>query len=467
MSFLDELEKNTNEATTLNGAKTSRSSLSPCLDFFALGAAKRNQIDDAVMLFHKAYLDDKQTALRTLFYIRDVRGGCGERSIFRACMNKLAIIDPTMFERMVEFVPTYGRWDDLLALPLTSGVIELIARQLIADRKTDKPSLLAKWLPSENTSSKDTQRKAKALYRALEMTPREYRKMLSELRKKIGLLEQNMSRKKWADIKYNQLPSQAFRKHTKAFRKHDATRFEKFLERVQSGEDKVNTETLYTYEVYDVLRNGDEDAANTLWDNLPEYTVQDALVMADVSGSMSGRPMSISVSLAMYFAEMNQGVFKNKFMTFSRHPQLVDIKGDTLKEKLRYIENAEWDMNTDIEKALDAILNAAIDSGAKDEEVPKILYIISDMEFDECVSGKTAFEDMKDKWEAAGITMPTVVFWNCNSWQNQVPVTKNEQGVTLVSGASQSVFKIAVEGKTPEEVMDEVVNSERYAQITV
>ncbi len=467
MSFLDELEKQTNETTTLNGGKTNRSTLSPCLDFFALGAAKRHQLDDAVMLFHKAYLEDRQTALRTLFYIRDVRGGCGERSIFRACMNKLALIDPTMFGKMVQFVPTYGRWDDLLSLPLTSEVVELIARQLIQDRKSDKPSLLAKWLPSENTSSKDTQRKAKELYRALEMTPREYRKMLSDLRKKIGLLEHKMSRKEWNEVQYGKLPSQAFRKHTKAFRKHDENRFEKFLERVQKGEEKVNTNTLFTYEVYDVLRNGDEEAANTLWENLPEYNVNDALVMADVSGSMSGRPMSISVSLAMYFAEMNQGVFHNKFMTFSANPQLVDIKGDTLKEKMRYIENSDWEMNTNITKALDAILNAAIDSGAKDEEVPKILYIISDMEFDECVSGKTAFEDMKDKWEAAGITMPTVVFWNCNSWQNQVPVTKNEQGVTLVSGASQSTFKIAVEGKTPEEVMNDVVNSERYSQITV
>ena len=466
MSFLDELAKQTNEAETFNGGKTNKSS--PCLDFFALGAAKRQHLEDAVLLFKKAFYDNKQTAVRTLFYIRDIRGGCGEREIFRACMKELANMDIATFERVIPFIPTYGRWDDLLALPWTNGVIELIGKQLLEDLDEDNesPSLLAKWLPSEN-SGKKSREQAVHLYRRLDMTPREYRKTLSKLRKKLNLLESKMSAKRWAEIEYDKLPGQAFRKHLKAFRRNDEDRFTKFLADVNKGEKKLNTEAIYPYEVFDVVKSGDLEAANTLWENLPEYGTQDALVMADVSGSMYGRPMSISVSLALYFAEMCQGVFHNKFMTFSRNPQLVEICGETLSEKLSMIEKAEWDMNTDIEKALDAVLNAAVASGAKDEEVPKILYIISDMEFDECVSGATALEDMKKKWADAGITMPTVVFWNCNSMQNQVAATKNEANVSLVSGASAATFEVAVAGKTPEEVMNDVVNSERYAQIVV
>lgn len=481
MNFFDHLTAETNTTTTENGAKAYSTTRHFCLDFFALGAAKRNSPREALGLFQKAFHEDKQTAIRILFYIRDIRGGQGERSIFRTCLKWLAEQHTDIFLQIFTYVPEYGRWDDILDFPQYREVAATVAKQLTSDLQSEVLSLLAKWMPSENASSKRTRALAKKWQAALQMKPRAYRQTLSICRKKIKLLEQQMSANQWESIEYSKVSGQAFHKHIKAFTRHDYDRFTKFLDTAKKVDtakgDKplIKTYTLYTYQAFDLVKGGGFDAADALWANLPDYGVQNALVMADVSGSMVGRPMSISVSLALYYAERAKGEFHNKFMTFSSDPQLVEVKGDTLREKMRSIETAKWEMNTDLNKAMDAILQAALLS--KPEEVPKVLYVISDMEFDASqrshtdwyygtVSSPTPYHYAKEKWEAAGIPMPTIVFWNVNSYQNQVP-TMNEEGVVLVSGASTSTFKLAVEGKSPLEVMNEVVNSDRYKQIII
>lgn len=474
MSYLDELQKATNRATTENGGATNASTLNPCLDFFALGASKRNDIESAVRLFAKAYAKDKTTALRTLFYIRDIRGGQGERDIFRACMKELSAIDPAVADNMLEFIPEYGRWDDLLYHRAANGVaVKMVKEQLEKDMKAFKDgpiSLLAKWMPSENASSEVTKKAAQNWAKSLGLKPSQYRKMLSKLRAKIDILERKMSDKKWMDIKYEAVPSQAFRKHTKAFDRNDHDRYQEFIGAVNKGEKKVNTSTVTTAEVIQNVRSGDNDSANAIWKSLDNFVPEDlnAIVVADVSGSMYGRPMDISTSLALYFAERNKGYFANKFMTFSHRPHLVDVVGDTLTEKLRNISTADWDMNTNVEAAFDALLAAAKNSGDL-ENVPKVIYIISDMEFDSCVSGadETAFENARRKWSEAGLELPTVVFWNVDARSNNTPATKFDKNVALVSGSNQSAFRFAMEGKTPEDLMNEVVNSERYAQIVL
>ena len=469
MSYLDELQKATNRATTENGGATNASSLNPCLDFFALGASKRNDIESAVRLFAKAYAKDKTTALRTLFYIRDIRGGQGERAIFRACMEELAAIDPEVEKNVLKFIPEYGRWDDLLYHRAGNPeAVKIVRLMLDNDLRNPIPSLLAKWMPSENASSEVTRRAARNWAQALGLKPSQYRKMLVKIRTKLDILEQKMSNKKWMDIKYENVPSQAFRKHTAAFDRNDHDRYQEFIGAVNKGEKKVNTSTVTTAEVIQNVKKGDNNSANAIWKSLDNFVPEDlnAIVVADVSGSMYGRPMEISTSLALYFAERNKGYFANKFLTFSERPQLVEVWGETLTQKLRSIETADWGMNTDIERTFDALLAAAVASGDT-ENIPRVIYIISDMEFDRCATGadETAFENAKRKWKEAGLELPTVVFWNVDARSNNTPATKFDTNVTLISGSNQSAFRFAMEGKTPEQLMHEVIDSERYARI--
>ena len=468
MGYLEELQKATNRAYTKNGGATNKSSLNPCLDFFANGASKRNDVESAVYLFERAYATDKTSALRILFYIRDIRGGQGERDIFRACLDRLKTIDEPVYEKMLPLVPEYGRWDDILG-DINDTVVKLVKNQLEADMKSDKPSLLAKWLPSENASSKASKEVATKLASKMGIKPRIYRKILSKLRAKIHLLEQDMSSNKWVTIEYDKLPSQAFRKHTEAFRRHDLERYQKFLDDVNKGTKKVNASTVTTAEVIQNVSKGDNDSANAIWKSLDNFVPEDlnAIVVADVSGSMWGRPMAISTSLALYFAERNKGVFANKFMTFSENPRLVEVIGDTLTQKLKYIETAEWGMNTNIERTFDALLQAAVMAREDKENIPKVIYIISDMEFDYCADGadETAFENARRKWSAVGLELPTVVFWNVESRSNNTPATKFDTNVALISGSNQSAFRFAFEGKTPLDLMHEVIDSERYQAI--
>lgn len=469
MSFLYELQKATNKGYTENGGVTNISSLDACLDFFALGASKRNDPVAAGRLFCKAYGQDKTKALRTLFYIRDVRGGQGERDIFRECMQQLSCIDKEVADRMLKFIPEYGRWDDLVLVgPDNATALEIVKKQLAEDQKSETPSLLAKWMPSENASSTRTNGLAKRWAKALGLKPAQYRKLIVGIRKKIHLLEQDMSAKKWMDIKYDKLPSQAFRKHTRAFDRNDHDRYQEFISAVNKGEKKINTSTVTTAEVLQNVRSGDDSSANAIWKSLDNFVPEDlnAIVVADVSGSMYGRPMDISTSLALYFAERNKGLFANKFITFSGNPRLVDVVGNTLTEKLHNISTADWGMNTNIARVFDVLLSAASHTNDK-STIPKVIFIISDMEFDHCTEGvgDTAFEHAKGKWAAEGLELPTVVFWNVDARSDNLPVTKFDKNVVLVSGSNQSAFRFALQGKTPIDLMNEVINSERYSNI--
>ncbi len=206
-----------------------------------------------------------------------------------------------------------------------------------------------------------------------------------------------------------------------------------------------------------------------LWNALPDYTNDtNALVLADVSGSMSGRPMSVSTTLAVYFAERNKGRFANTYMTFTNIPQVVTVQGGDLYDKLNYVQHHNVGYNTNLEAAFDAILKAAVDAKCTQEEMPAVLYIISDMQFDAQMSNssETNFETAQRKFAQAGYELPHVVFWNVNGG-NDSPATKYDDKVTLISGSNQSAFKYAVEHKSPVELMHEVLNGPRYEQIVL
>ncbi len=466
-SLINGMFTNTSKGLTQNGAVTFTRTASALLDFYAQAGAMRHNKETALDLFKKAFGEDRLNAVRILFYLRDVRGGQGERDLFRTCLEWIGTDHVEVFEKIVKYVAEYGRFDDLFFD--NEVCYELIKEQLASDFKADNPSLLAKWMPTINASSPTTRAQARHMAQKLGASEIVYRKTVREIRRKIKTVEEKMSARKWEDIDYSAVPSQASRIYKDAFKKHDDTRYSKFIEKAEKGEVKINTSTLYPYQIYNDVQSKYSQTLEALWNQLPDYTMgKNALVVADVSGSMIGDPMSVSVSLALYFAERNKGQFKDYFLTFSSTPKLQKILGSTLKEKMYNLQRSEWGMSTDMEAVFKLILATATGNMTPKEQMPSTIYIISDMEFNHCVSdsSSTIFESMKKKYQVSGYELPNVVFWQVNSNGKNLPAQHDERGVAMVSGFSPVIFKIAVENKSPEEVMFETINSERYLKIT-
>lgn len=479
MTFLTALESEMNVTETLNGAKAYKSTLNKCLDLFGKIAACRNDVKQAQKLFAHAYAENPETATRILFWARDIRGGQGEREVFRNLFKYLVEENGEIGAKLVSLVPLYGRWDDLLVLENTSAwetVLNAIQNQLNLDRvsfKAGEPvSLLAKWMPSINASSKDSKRLGRKIAAHLGMTEREYRKVLSNLRTHINVVEKAMCSKEWSVIDYSKVPSRAAFMYRKAFAKQDATRYAEYLSAVEKGEAKINASTLYPYDIveqylYKGARN--DKTIDLQWEALPNYMEGkefNGLVVADVSGSMYGRPMAVSISLAMYIAERNTAqVWKNKFLTFSERPELQSIVGSTIGKRIDNLSRAAWGMNTDLMAVFKTVLDAGMRNNVPAEDMPQKLIIVSDMQFDQCCRSnkRTNFEQIQKLYRKAGYEMPQLVFWNVNSYGN-VPIQAHDTGTCLVSGCSPSILKSVLTDSviTPIDTMNETVYTERY-----
>ena len=492
--LLDGLKEKANLTTTENGALTHKTSKSYVLDYFAQGSALRNRDEDSIIsLFNDAFQEDSLLAMKVLFNSRDVRGGQGERKTFRTIINNLAINNPEVIEKNIEFIPFFGRWDDLYALfntPLEKKAIELIKKQLDEDIKSDNPSLCAKWLASENASSKQTKELATKTRIGLKMTSKQYRKMLSSLRKKIKIIETLITNKDYSSIEYDKVPSQAGLKYKSCFWENDRERYSKFLESVNKGEKKINVGTLSPYEIVSKvpkyncwggnreLSLEERKTLNTMWEQLPDYVedkFENAIAVVDVSGSMEGTPMDIAISLGLYLAEKSKGEFANHFITFESNPTLVEIKGKDFVEKVQNISRASWGGSTNIKKVFNLILKTAIKKQITQSEMPSRIIIISDMEFDmaqdlyyeyDNYDYAPLFETIKEEFKDAGYEMPRLVFWNADSRQNNIPMTMDEN-VQLVSGASPRLFTQVLKDYSAYELMLEVLNDKRYDCVTV
>jgi hypothetical protein len=490
MDFVHGMLKMTNYTETLNGAKTLETSGSFLLDFFSKAAALRGDQESVLRYFIGAYSESKELALKALFYIRDIRGGQGERDIFRNCIRYIALNHPDDIRKIVELIPEYGRWDDLYILggtKLEDVAFDIMKKQFFKDINSDNPSLLAKWLKSVNTSSKLSRNIGKITAKKFGMPEVKYRKALSKIRKKLNILESQMTEKKWKQIDYSKVPSQAMLKHAKAFNRNDEERFCEYLESVLSGEKKIHSETLYPYQVIRTIFNSpynnnnnidakQKKAMNVLWENLPNYMEEEENVIAvvDVSGSMYGefikdlRPITISVSLGIYFAERNTGIFKDTFITFSKNPKLQKIIGNDIYEKVVNVSKSDWGYNTNLIKTFKTIIDVAKENELKEEELPKKVYIISDMQFDVAIedNSKTNFEAIDNMFKEAGYKRPKLVFWNVNAYSD-VPIDMDENGTYLISGASPSILKYVMncDSSTPYDFMLEVIKSERYSPI--
>ena len=478
MSFMDDLEIETGVTLTENGSLALSTTGDKLLNLFAVLGALRSRPTDVIDKFIDAYNEDADLATKMAFYGRDVRGGLGERAVGRIMLNVLALKNPAVVSANLKNIVEFGRWDDLFVLFGTlceDDMLSLVRTQLADDvdamLNNENISLLAKWMPSINASSKNTVALANRLAKALDLTSKQYRKTLSALRKYIDVTEVKMSANKWTDIDYKAVPSNAMANYGSAFARHDYEGFSRYMDAVKSGDVKINAATLYPYNVIEALERSSRDVAEAQWRALPNYVEGDNnfLVMADVSGSMMGRPMHTSVGLAIYFAERNHGVFANKFMTFTDIPRIVDVTGNTLLEKYRSVtEHVGFDTN--LEAAFDAILSTAVRTKCQQADLPKALVIISDMEINAWHGGSLTFtEEMRKRFAEAGYEMPKLVYWNVDSRKDTFLASKNDPNAILVSGQSASTFKNLIKGidLSAYEIMVETLNDPRYDCVVV
>lgn len=492
-NLLNVLKDETNYKLTENGGITHKTSKSYVLDYFAQGSALRNRSEESIMdLFYNAFEENPLLTMKVLFNSRDIRNGQGERQTFRTIIENLAFSYTEIMRKNLESISVFGRWDDLLSLldtPLEKDVFELIAKQLNKDLERDNPSLCAKWLPSENASSKQTKYYAHKLIKGLKLTPKQYKKILVSLRKKIKIVETNITQRNYKEIDYSKLPSGASLLYRNCFMENDKERYKEFINKVREGKTTINVGTLYPYDLVakvpyenycENLNISEEErkTLDTMWNSLPNYIEENkydnSLAVVDTSGSMYGTPMNIAISLGMYLAERNKGFFANHFITFESNPHLIEIKGRDFVDKVRNIKKAKWGGSTNIEKTFDLILNSAVKNNLNQDDLPSRIIIISDMEYDICENGcwweeekpKTNFDIIKEKFEKAGYIMPKLVFWNADSRDNNIPMTM-EDNVQLVSGASARLFEQVVKDTSAYDLMLEVLNNKIYDCITV
>jgi hypothetical protein len=451
----------TKDARTENGAVTHSTSSSALLDLFFMAGASRNKTDDEIeTLVSRAYAENAELALKTIFWAGDVRGGAGERRFFRVAINWLKESHSDVFFKNLDNVPYFNRWDSLFQF--SDATINEYIMSTLKGENSEK-GLLAKWMPREGKSkNKDFY---KQFLKFSRLTPRKYRKLVTSLS---DTVEDKMSAREFKAINYSHVPSVAFNKYRKAFERNDSEGFNNFLGKVEKGETTVKAGAIFPHDIYNSAKRNTARSINAQWNSLPNYMEgceERILPVCDTSGSMWGLPMDISVSLGIYISERNEGVFKDAFMTFSSRPTLQYLTG-SLTQRMNQLENAHWEMSTNLQATFEEILNKALVNKVPENQMPTKILIISDMEFNSACRGMTNMEAIRAKYARSGYNLPGIVFWNVNSRSKNVPVKFNEEGVGLISGASPAVLKAVLGGDIdPMRILKKAVDTERYSRV--
>jgi hypothetical protein len=478
-----------NETKTENGMPTYKSTLNSATDFFFMAAALRKggRVKDVSLMFSKVWQEDRLVAIKLLFWLRDIRGGAGEKLAFQLILGDLFLSYPPIFNHVIQYVPEYGSFKDLIPyIEKSNEVVLLFGRALLAGN-----GLAAKWL---GRPAGKHLKQAKIVANSLGMNLKDYRHLLVEL---TNVVEQQMCANRWEDIKYESVPSQAMHIYRTAFFKHDGTRFQQLIDSANKGEVVLRAGAIFPgdlvaglklqqtrggfgtqlYNYYSSVNGVEKDAIDAQWLGLPNYfgdTQSSILPVIDVSGSMgmssSGTNLlNHAIALGIYVAEHQQGVFQNALMTFSNTSKFYLLQGKTLSQKVEEIK--EDNMSTNLASVFHKLLSVAAANSIKQEDMPKSLLIISDMEFNQVGnSNQNAMQAMTDLYTQYGYTIPQVIFWNMASRHDNAPVRANQGGVQLISGYSPAIMKSVLSSKpmaTPTELMLEVVNSDRYSRITL
>ena len=492
-TVLNTMQEVANYKLTENGGVALKSTRSAVLDMFALcGAYRTRSEDDCILMFKNALEENADLALKCLFYLADCRGGQGERRFFRVCFKWLTKKYPEIAKKNIEYIPTFRRWDDILYscvdTPVIDDALAFIKKQLILDMDCKTPSLLAKWLPSENASSTTTKRLGTIMRNYLHMTHKQYRLMLSELRSRINIVEKLMSENRWEEIEFDKIPSRAGLIYKNAFARRDiiAKKYEEFA---KDENAKVNAATLYPYEcvakvtehldiwnyAFDMSET-DRAIVEKYWNNLPDYFAQkqsNMLCVVDTSGSMvesyASAPINVAISLGMYCAERAGGPFKDHYISFSSRPQLIKVEGVDFADKVQRIYRTNLCENTNLTKTFDMLLSVADLPETREEDIPETIVVISDMEIDYMADWNrgnlnTEMDKVRQKWASHGHKLPRLVYWNVQARQNTI--LDEGPDVSYVSGMSPAIFECIISGKNGYDLMlEKLVYSGRYKDI--
>ena len=476
MRLVDALRQE--DMLTENGMPTNSTSLNACVDlFFSIGAMRGQDKQRLISTFSKAYNEDPKRAMKLLFWARDVRGGAGERQVFKDIIVYLADNNLDLaLKPNLHLIAEYGRFDDLLILVGT--YMENDALQIIADALKSKNSLCAKWMPRKGQA-------AEKLRKFMGMSPKQYRKTLVNL---TNVVETQMCAKDWNSIDFGKLPSVASARYQKAFGKNAYESYSAYIESLVKGEAKINAGAIYPYDVTKSLEHGNDKVANEQWKALPNYlegSKDMILPVVDVSGSMSSPAgssktvtcMDVAISLGLYISERNEGPFKDAFITFSSKPQLQVLSG-SLKDRYTQMSDSDWGMSTNLEATFKLILDQATKHNLNEDEMPRKILILSDMEFNAATGGggwrneggnwnPTAQQMIDNMYAVAGYKVPQIVYWNIQSRNGGVPVAFDTRGTALVSGFSPAIMTSLLGGdiESPQQIMDKTILSERYAPI--
>ena len=476
MKFVDALRQE--DMLTENGMATNSSSLNACVDlFFNIGAMRGQDKQRLIATFSKAFNEDPKRAMKLLFWARDVRGGAGERQVFKDIITYLAENHDLALKPNLHLIAEYGRFDDLLVLVGT--YMETQALQIIEDAIKAENGLCAKWMPRKGPV-------AEKLRNFMKMSPKQYRKTLVNL---TNVVETKMCAKEWDSIEFGKLPSVASARYQKAFGKNAYESYSAYIQSLVKGEAKINAGAVYPYDVTKSLTHGNATVANEQWKALPNYMegANDMILpVVDVSGSMSCPAggsksvtcMDVAISLGLYISERNEGPFKDAFITFSDTPKLQVLSG-SLKDRYAQMSRSDWGMSTNLEATFKLILDQATKHNLSQDEMPNKILILSDMEFNEATGSRgwgnsrsegwnpTAQQMIEKMYDAAGYTMPQIVYWNIQSRNGGVPVAFDKAGTALVSGFSPAIMKSLLGGdiESPQQIMDKTILSERYSPI--
>lgn len=447
MNFITSLQRNS-QINNSKGGKYYYSTYNSNLDLYA-GLSRFNDEDEIINKFHNAYNEDRCLALANLLFILDIKDGKGERRIFKILFKELCKMSPDDARIVLAYIGTLGRYDYILEglhTEIEDDVIELIRDTLKKDLIAEHPTLLAKWLPSHRTHNKPS-KIAKYIINKLNISEKDYRIILSRLRTKINIVEKNITNKTYENINFEEVPAKAMLKYDYVFNTKVSDKFNDYKKMLKNGNTKINTNGLFCYEIIQKINyNVDRTILNAMWENQKniETGANNILVVADTSGSMmcyGGIPYASSVGLAIYTAQRNKGIFKDKFITFSENPILQEVKGLDIVDKFNSIKTIV--ANTNIDKVFELILKSMKDAQSNISDLPSHIVIISDMEFDCGIYSKngTNFEGWKKAFKEEGYELPKIIFWNVAGCTNGVPAIKNDNDCVMVSGFSTNLLE--------------------------
>jgi hypothetical protein len=467
--------------TTDNGAVSLQSSGNDLLNLFV---ATVRGLDDERLgeLMEKSAKESLFYTLKIVAYVRDIRGGKGERDLGRKMMEWLLEHDERqLYANMKAYISEYGRWDDGVYLRKSIArkhYIELLANQLRDDIvnmvNLKSVSLAAKWVPSEASIINKKTGILFSLAKNMGLSPAILRKTyISPLRKYIDVLERKMCAKEWNTVDYEKVPSVAMLKHgrpDRAFQRNDRERFEEYKNKLVSGKAKINARALFPHDIVSQYLGADKSdpIMESQWKEMVEKmrelgSLDNVLVLSDVSASMEGTPMLISYTMGLLISSLNKSeLFQNKILTFESIPQFVNVEGETLFDRLAKIKNAPWGGSTNICSAFELILKKV---KGTDATMPDKIIIVSDMQFNEADNAyATNYDSIIMKFEEAGYKIPHIVFWNVNGSSKDFQVASDTPNVSMISGFSTDILKCVLEARppTPYDTMMAALNDPRY-----